>query len=409
MKDSEYQYRSSRDSSEGLSPQSFSSVEPDILSAEKLVLSEDTITDVSSEFLDLPKRLSGRTSPSLYRLRQSLEASSSSQHSLVWGTESYKHNPRGSPSEVNPIGLSPNHRDDLINRLPESSQDCSSDIDITVTSNVDIVIESSVDGNDDEEGDEGRMEETVRVTSNLILDNQTFPGSSLMWNSLEPQSHTLLSPRSSNGSICSFRSSNADSAIDMLTPDDIQDMNMHSDPQLWESRREFQEHSSPWETSSRGVKNSNPNQFERSRSWSSPVFTDTRTSLSPRQSQSNDVFHMDLFRDVDLPQYDSPIPSTPSVVISDYSSVSHGDGKFVTEDKSSQTGDMTDVSSYNLPDNLDINYLSFQRGEGFGGSTSSISSIESILTSPSLQSDSSLDVEDYVESDSRERKVRGVS
>lgn len=35
-----------------------------------------------------------------------------------------------------------------------------------------------------------------------------------------PQSHIPLSPRGSNGSICSVRSSNADSAVDVLTPDE---------------------------------------------------------------------------------------------------------------------------------------------------------------------------------------------
>lgn len=47
---------------------------------------------------------------------------------------------------------------------------------------------------------------------------------------LKPISHLLLSPRNSNGSICSNRSSNADSAVDLLTPDeepqsDYQDTN----------------------------------------------------------------------------------------------------------------------------------------------------------------------------------------
>lgn len=37
---------------------------------------------------------------------------------------------------------------------------------------------------------------------------------------LKPSSHLLLSPRNSNGSICSNRSSNADSAVDLLTPDE---------------------------------------------------------------------------------------------------------------------------------------------------------------------------------------------
>ena len=43
-----------------------------------------------------------------------------------------------------------------------------------------------------------------------------------LWLSLDTRrgGHTPLSPRSSNGSICSFRSSNADSAVDVLTPDD---------------------------------------------------------------------------------------------------------------------------------------------------------------------------------------------
>ena len=37
---------------------------------------------------------------------------------------------------------------------------------------------------------------------------------------LKPISHLLLSPRNSNGSICSNRSSNADSAVELLTPDE---------------------------------------------------------------------------------------------------------------------------------------------------------------------------------------------
>lgn len=39
---------------------------------------------------------------------------------------------------------------------------------------------------------------------------------------LKPISHLLLSPRNSNGSICSNRSSNADSAVELLTPDEEQ-------------------------------------------------------------------------------------------------------------------------------------------------------------------------------------------
>ena len=210
------------------------------------------------------------------------------------------------------------------------------------------------------------------------------------WIGLEPQNKILLSPRSSNGSICSFRSSNADSAIEILTPEEeISDM------------QDFPHHSETWESDLVGKSENVPvtNQefvgYEKSQlsdMWRQVMFNKSKSSQSKRcndQTQT-DTQTLESFSSTENSACPSNIIQPPSVIISDYSTQTFEDKGSQTEGpegRGSQTEGAEGAGS--LQDQLDFmdrKYLSFPR-------CASSSSISSTDTSLSFQSDSSQDVD----------------
>ena len=164
-----------------------------------------------------------------------------------------------------------------------------------------------------------------------------------LWMNLEPQGHSLLSPRSSNGSICSYRSSNADSAIEILTPDE--ELPEHSpsessDSRFWENRRSGIEpvssstfesvhltgaltdlHSVPVTCVSNPISQCSieeriPSQFSVSNSKSSPSLNPASSTSQTEITQSHDtsIYPADMYGSLhhDSPTVSPSMSSSPS-------------------------------------------------------------------------------------------------
>ncbi|XP_052767031.1 uncharacterized protein LOC128207889 isoform X1 [Mya arenaria] len=146
--------------------------------------SELNSSSMTSEFMELPKSLSDRYTPPLYHMDQN-------DLYLDLKQTSKPHSP------------------------PSVQQRLFSDLPQIELSNIEVI----VDEVERERTEDGYLEGYTEYTGDRYQEPE---GSSewLQMTSLEPHPHMLLSPRSSNGSISSYRSSNADSAIEMLTPDE---------------------------------------------------------------------------------------------------------------------------------------------------------------------------------------------
>ena len=226
------------------------------------------------------------------------------------------------------------------------------------------------------------------LIGNNDQDDETASASQGNWMGLEPQNKILLSPRSSNGSICSFRSSNADSAIEMLTPEEEMS-DMHDFPQ----------HSEAWDSDLMGKSDNLPfsaqdfGGYEKSKlsdMWRQVMFNKSKSSQSKRCNDQTQT--LESFSSAEHLTGQPKIIQPPSVIVSDYSTQTF-------EDKSSQTEGPEGAES--PQDQLDLvdKFLSFTRSASFLSFTRSASnsSISSTDTSLSIQSDSSQDVDDSQE------------
>lgn len=265
----------------------------------------DKSSSMTSEFLDLPRRLSERsTSPLLYCL----------------------------DAEKLCLDLKADHQKKCLNTgMRERSNTEPPRIQL---SNVEVIVDS--------------IDEESPSVSNVYhdtfrnYDNEHFVSrGSGVWINLEPHHHTLLSPRSSNGSICSYRSSNADSAIEMLTPDDdlpeqpLADTSSADYNKLWDSRKRLHSDDLPnisgsylegassssevfstiSSTTSQELPSDCSNTMYSNISTTSLSSPDINSSVMTQQILSPD-FHSPLLESTHLEQ---SAVSTPSVVISDYS------------------------------------------------------------------------------------------
>lgn len=261
--------------------------------------------------------------------------------------------------------------------------------------NIDVVI-------DDIEGNEGIHPPELYVETDSVPDSDAdnyIARNSNLWINLDPNTHALLSPRSSNGSICSYRSSNADSAIEILTPDEeIHEpcLSEGSDARLWESKEksktteihELYGESVEGATHDHHITHSSPIAEDNSyRMCSSSANKDTKPS-PPSQifrtaTQQTSCHTTKLPSPIRTNKGREVLPRPPSVVISDFSS------KISLENKCSQTLPSS-VSASAQGDFLDDRFLFFHRSF----SNSSISSNES---SVSMLSDSSQEVDEQAD------------
>ena len=317
-------------------------------------------TSMTSEFLDLPRRLSVRsTSPLLYCLdpeKLYLDLKTDHQKTCNVGAR------------------------ERSNTEPPRVQ----------VSNIEVIVDN--------------IDEDTPQETNMYLDNYSSYGDdefvsrgSGVWINLEPRKHTLLSPRSSNGSICSFRSSNADSAIEMLTPDEelpeqpLADTSAAEYNKLWETQHRH--HSDDLHipgSYTQGAKSScepfQPISTTASSSLPSPssssaFFLNTSTTSIPSSNISSSTMTQQLYATSlqESTQGEQLAIATPSVVISDFSSR-------VVQDKGSQT----------LQTDLDKEYNSDLLGDRVIYNRSLSSSSISSESSLSIFSDSS-DVADLTD------------
>lgn len=392
-----------------------------IMDFQDIDLTKD-ITDITSDFLALPSKLSGRSSPSvLHRLNQLLSpdyrpGDQSKQDSKCRQRSNSDSGLKNQSCYSCRLG----HRYSYDSRLDYYSSHCTSwpfscsnkrslncssrhnniksaenfqgissvsividdhDQEIQTMDELPTSIPDILIGNNDDEANVDGDEE------NVDGDDETALGAQGNWISLEAKNKALLSPRSSNGSICSYRSSNADSAIEMLTPEEemseMHDFSHHSS-ESWDSDL----------TSSKSESISSSSQefgFEKSQLsdvWRQVMFCKSKSSHSKLcnvQTQLSSASRCDSVSQARLVQ-------PPSVIVSDFSSISR-------EDKGSQT-----EGESSLQDQLDLidkTFLSFHRSQ----SSSSISSTD---TSLSVHSDLSQDVDDMQDrASSSQTKVRG--
>ena len=384
-----------------------------------LDLTKDT-TDITSDFLTLPRKLSGRSSPSvLHRLHQFLNPDSELVHQSGSFRRSNSDSKLGNHSHhssrlehrysydsrvdcsipssqdisqmlrdsVNPSNTYNNSQNAKSTKIfPEISED----VPKMGFSDVSIVIDSH------DQEDRGENEPISNIPDILVCNNDEDQDPNLcsqgVWIGLEAQTKTLLSPRSSNGSICSFRSSNADSAIEMLTPEEeMSDMHDFScqqeawDNDLIDSRSDKSQLHSHHEL-----------HFDKSQDFNFGGMLSQSQNFSLEKSELSEVWRQVMFNKSKSSQPKlcneqsqvlvssdqvNIVKQPPSVVVSDYSTST-------TEDKGSQT-----EAEASLQDQLDImdkKYFSFNR-------SFSNSSISSTDTSLSFQSDSSQDVDDVQE------------
>lgn len=384
----------------------------EIMDFHTLDLIKDDTTDITSEFLTLPSKLSGRSSPSvLHRLHHFLSPDSKLGHHSRLRQRSNSDSRLGNHS-----GSSPRleHRYSYDSRLDFYSShgtswmfgDCSkkslnpssntkmdksaenlpkiSSVDFPKTEFSDISIPKMgfsdvsivIDNLDQEDMNVDELTSNVSdiLTGNNHEDEDPTLGAQGVWIGLETKNKVLLSPRSSNGSICSFRSSNADSAIEMLTPEEEM-CDMH----------DFANQQESWESDLIGSKSEKPSfssqdfkleKSELSEVWRQVMFNKSKSSQSKVCNEQSQILEpIPTFESSDQKQV---VQSPPSVIVSDYSTSTH-------EDKGSQTEG--DDSLQDQLDIMDKRFLSFTRSQ----SNSSISSTD---TSLSIQSDSSQDVDD---------------
>ena len=427
-------------------------LDQEVLDFHSLDLTKDT-TDITSDFLTLPSKLSGRSSPSvLHRLHQFLNPDSRLAHQSS-PDQKCRHRSNSDSALENPSGNSSGleHRysyDSKLDCYICSSQDptwmfrdctvkslnpfgnsrCANSAEnLPEVSNVDLPrIEFSdvsivIDNLDLD--DQNTKEPMSNIPDIFVGNNDQDQDLNLStqgdWIGLHTQKKTLLSPRSSNGSICSFRSSNADSAIEMLTPEEeMSDMHDFScqqetwDSDLIESKSGGSLSQSQDFNFDKCLLQSQDFNFKRSFSQSQDFNFETSLSQSEdfnfEKSELGEVWRQVILHKSSQPKYNEQsqlldsfsatetldqtniVKQPPSVVVSDYSTSTR-------EDKGSQTdgdGDLQDQL-----DIMDKRYLSFNRSQ----SNSSISSTD---TSLSLQSDSSQDVDDVQEPGANLRKKK---
>ncbi|KAJ8308693.1 hypothetical protein KUTeg_013567 [Tegillarca granosa] len=168
-----------------------------------------------------------------------------------------------------------------------------------------------------------------------------------------PQSHIPLSPRGSNGSICSVRSSNADSAVDVLTPDE----DYHTSEILTTE-------SVDW---FKGTNSSNIHQS---------LDRKIKESSETLKSECEDVFIVS-----------SHIKKIPEVVISD-----HSEPSVISRQSPERSGESVDNEENNT-----TSFLTLQRQ----CSSQSLSSEDSVTSFSSLscRSDSNLSLTDFTDSE----------
>lgn len=281
----------------------------------------DKSSNMTAEFLDLPRRLSERsTSPLLYCL---------------------------DPEKLR-FDIKADRKNKLCNtgaRERSNTEPCRNQV-----SNIEVIVDN--------------IDEDSSQVSDVYLDNyrsygeeEFMPRGSGVWINLEPQNHTLLSPRSSNGSICSIRSSNADSAIEMLTPDDelpeqpLVDTSAADYSKLWETRHRI--HSEDLHIPGsyfEGAKSScdKPNKVSTSllpsvpTQCSRPFYSDPRlcSVSSATINPSSVTQQIKAISSGENTQEEQTAISTPSVVISDFSCKSE-------LDKASQTAQTDKAEDYN--------------------------------------------------------------
>lgn len=325
-------------------------------------------SSLTAEFLNLPRRLSERSmSPLLYCLDpEKLYLNLKSEYSKTQCNTGARERSNTEPPRVQ-------------------------------LSNIEVIVD-----NIDEESQ--TIDDDMYVDNYKQCDNEEFTRrGSGVWINLGPQNHTLLSPRSSNGSICSYRSSNADSAIEMLTPDDelpdqpLAEASAMDYNKLWETRhrsRSDDHHTIPGSSIEGAI--SDFEVFSTVSSISTPKTSASQCSVTPQshlslnsmltQSMQNlDLTNSDASDHSNFSVFETPLLKTPqgrqsaitapSVVVSDFSSKG-------VQDKGSQTlqVDLEDV--YN--DELLGDRVLYNRSY----SNSSISSESSL----SMFSDTSSDV-----------------
>ena len=333
------------------------------LSDSELEKTSSSLPSMTSEFLDLPQRLTARSvSPVRSRLdteKLYLDLTNVESNRSQNNKHSNRHNRKQPAVELPKIELS----------------------------NIDVEVDN-IDCNVGIQQSEYYIED--ESVTNFESDNFVSRNSNL-WINLDPPTHSLLSPRSSNGSICSYRSSNADSAIEMLTPDEEiheQSLSEVTETRLWNHKLKSKGNviHELFSDSSEGA-NCNVHMIHSSPNAEKRPLHSSKVDIKP--SPPLDIFHrMTQQISSDDTIAPSPLESNkgtrpPSVVISDFSS------QISLEDKSSQTL-TSDIATQAQGNFLDDRYLFFHRSF----SNSSISSNESTL---SLQSDSSQDVEDQPE------------
>ncbi|XP_045174187.2 uncharacterized protein LOC123535560 isoform X2 [Mercenaria mercenaria] len=339
------------------------------LSDSELEKTSVSLPNMTSEFLDLPQRLTARSASPISRRLDTEKLYL--DLTKVESNQSRKHFRSKSHNQKDPTVALP--------KIEFSS--------------IDVVIDN-IECNEGIQQPEFFAEtesETNYEGDNLVSRNSN------LWINLDPQTHTLLSPRSSNGSICSYRSSNADSAIEMLTPDEEiheHSLSEASESRLWEHKLK----SKRTEIHELFIDSNEGANYDVQMIHSSPTAEESslhsyssKTDVNP--SPPPPIFYaMSQHISSDETILPSPVESNkgtevlgrpPSVVISDFSS------QISLETKSSQTLS-SDITPSAQGDFLDDRYLFFQRSF----SNSSISSNES---SWSIQSDSSQDVDDQTD------------
>ena len=393
-------------------------VEQEIMDFHPFDMIKDVSTDITSEFMTLPSKLSGRSSPSvLHRLHHFLSPESTfgnqSRYNSKWRQRSNSDSRLGNHSGPSPrlghrhsydsrLGCYSSHgakyhfghQDSNVLNPSSKSQMAKSSESLPKLSSVDFPktefsdistpktgfsdVSIIIDSLDQEDPD---MDELISNIPDILIGNNNQdedPAESAqgVWIGLETQNKVLLSPRSSNGSICSFRSSNADSAIELLTPEeemsDIHDFanqqeSWDSDLMGSKSEKSFSSH------------NFNMRKSELSDMWRQVMFNKSKSSQSKLCNEQSQL--LPLFPTSESSDQKQIVQSTPSVIVSDYSTSTR-------EDKGSQTE--SDGSLRNQLDIIDQRFLSFNRSQ----SNSSICSTDTTL---SIQSDSSQDVDEVPE------------
>ncbi|KAL4237719.1 hypothetical protein ACF0H5_002433 [Mactra antiquata] len=340
------------------------------LSDSELDMISYTVPDLMSEFLDLPARISFKTQSSL---RHRIDPEKLYLDLQKVKLEQLRH------AETN-----------------KTSQCTAPKIEFTP---VDVIV-CAADDNDGNKQSDIYMDSDITQHYDSDYSSRTCTN---MWINLDPPTHKLLSPRSSNGSISSYRSSNADSAIEVLTPDE--EMSEHSPIDLTGAR--------PWDVKQKYPPEKLPENWRNSdigATLHSKVVDSTQQDSSfhlcsqPLYNNYSLSSHSDMNSPCDLNPFitqqlnsnsnaaNAPpaeksnkggellVTRPPSVIVSDFSSEGSYDASTPLINTSSTQGSLL------LSEPSDRFHRSL--------SNSSISSTDSFL---SLQSESSTEVDDSQE------------